>query len=246
MPDLTVRRLRRTGAALVVAGAAGVLLLHVLPPTSAISPVRRTISEYALTSLGWVFAVSVAALALGSAAVFAAFGRARRLGPAAAICGTAWVVGLLVLIRFPKHDWALGPVTGSGQVHRLASLVAFLALPVAALLIARAGRGRPAARAVAILGVISLAWFTAILATLALHPARWWQVIPLGLVERGLALTEVAAVLALAVLAAPLAVLADPLPATARSEPAEPTGQPAQPIGQPARPAGRSGQPYRV
>lgn len=241
MPDATVRRLARTGVALVVGGATGVLLLHVLPPTSAISPARRTISEYALTSLGWLFAVSVAALAIGSAAVFAAFGRARRLGPAAAICGAGWVLGLLVLISFPKHDWALGPVTLSGQVHRVASLVAFLALPVAALLLARAGRGRPAAPVVAILGVVSLAWFTPIVAALALSPGRWWQVIPLGLVERGLALTEVITVLA-------LAVLATSLPAIARPEPAAPARHD-QPAGQPARPAPAQpapAQPNRV
>lgn len=231
MPDPTVRRLSRTGAALVVAGAAGVLLLHVLPPTSAISPLRRTISEYALTSLDWLFATSVAALAIGSGAVFAAFGRARRLGPVAVIGAAGWILGLLVLISFPKHNWALGPVTLGGQVHRLASLVAFLGLPVAALLLARAGRGRPAASWVAVLGVASLAWFTPILAALWLYPDRWWQVIPLGLVERGLGLTEVVTVLALAVLAASLPVAAPPERSTRAGH---------------ARAVGRAAQPNRV
>ena len=210
MPSTVARLLPRAGAVLVEAGALGVLVLHLLPPTSDISPLRRTLSEYALTDLAWVFDVSVAALAIGSAAVFAAFALARRLGPAAAAFAACWVVGLLVLVSFPKHNWALGPVNLGGQVHRSASLVAFLGLPVAALLSARAGRGRPAGAAAAVLSVVSLAWFIPILGALATAPGRWWQVIPLGLVERGLAATEVVTVLVLAGLAASLPANAPP------------------------------------
>jgi hypothetical protein len=52
------------------------------------------------------------------------------------------------------------------------------------------------------LAVVSLLWFLPIVGAVALAPVTgtpWWQAIPLGLVERGLLVCEVAAVLALAV-----------------------------------------------
>ena len=51
------------------------------------------------------------------------------------------------------------------------------------------------------LGALGLAWFLPIVAAMLLRPATglpWWQAIPLGLVERGLALSEVAALFVLA------------------------------------------------
>jgi hypothetical protein len=44
-------------------------VLHVVEPSSRVSPVRRTISEYALLDNGWVFDVAVLMLAAGSLAV---------------------------------------------------------------------------------------------------------------------------------------------------------------------------------
>lgn len=55
------------------------------------------------------------------------------------------------------------------------------------------------------LGVASLAWLAAILLGFALRSVTgvpWWQFVPLGLFERGLALTEVAALLVMGVWAA--------------------------------------------
>ena len=53
--------------AIILVGA-----LHILPQTVGIDPVRRTISEYALSNIGWVFNVGVVALAVGSLAIMAA------------------------------------------------------------------------------------------------------------------------------------------------------------------------------
>jgi hypothetical protein len=184
--------------------------LHVLPPTNRISPVTRTISEYALTSSAWAFNLGVLLLVAASIAVLgglSVLGRIR-IASVATVFGALWAAGLLTLVSFPKHNWALGAVSTSGQVHRLASLVAFLALPVAVISTARR-RGRashPApARWAFWLGVLALAWFSPLLYAVLTAPLTgtpWWQAIPLGLVERGLALTEVLAVVALAALLA--------------------------------------------
>jgi hypothetical protein len=180
-------------------------VLHLLPPTSDISPVHRTISEYALTSSGWAFNLAVIMLALSSVAVLVGAVIIRLVPPVSVgtVFGALWVAGLLAIVNFPKHNWALGAISHTGQIHRLASLVAFIALPVAVMSITRR-RGRPSqprsARWAFWLAAASLLWFVPMLYAIATTPGAWWQVIPLGLIERGLALTEVAALLALAVL----------------------------------------------
>jgi hypothetical protein len=81
-----------------------------------------------------------------------------------------------------------------------ALLLAFLALPVAVLVIAR---GREVwARAARWLAWGSIGWLSVLfgaIAVAAVTEQAWWRIIPLGLVERGIAGFEVAAVLALAV-----------------------------------------------
>jgi hypothetical protein len=198
-------RLARVGLAGPVVAATLVGALHVLPETAEISPVRRTISEYALTDSAWAFNFGVVALALGSlailiAAVTAGLARARSVGFG---LGLAWVVALLVVVVFPKHNWAVGPST-NGQIHRVASLVAFICLPIAILLLTRrrAAGGEPAPRWARWFGVASLAWFGTLIGAWLLSPITgvpWYRALPIGLVERGLVLCEVAAVLALGV-----------------------------------------------
>jgi hypothetical protein len=200
----------RAGAALVPAGiacaAAGTLIigvLHLVQPTAAISPVRRTISEYGLTGLAWAFNAGVLALAVGSAAILAGVVLSRLSTRAGLLAGGLWVFGLLTVVAFPKHNWAVGPSV-SGQVHRMASLVAFVALPLAVLALTgrrmSAGRaGSGLARWALGLAVLSLAWFTPIVVAIvsAGRGGAWWLAVPLGLVERGMAVTEVAALIVL-------------------------------------------------
>jgi hypothetical protein len=102
-------------------------------------------------------------------------------------------------VAFPKHNWAVGP-SASGTVHRVATLLAFVALPVAVLLIAR---GRDVwARLARWLAWGSVGWLSVLFGAIAVGVVSgqaWWRIIPLGLVERGIAGFEVAAVIALAV-----------------------------------------------
>lgn len=197
---------RATGHLGLLGVAAAVVLiglLHVLPPSSQISVVRRTISEYALLEDAWLFNVGVLALAAGSFAVIAALvgrGVIRAVSPASVLIAV-WALCLIAIVLFPKNNWAIGPSVG-GMIHRYASVVAFLTLPIAAIIVGRAARSAWPVW----LGVLSLGWFAFILGAVMLQPftgVRWWVAIPLGAVERGLLITEVAALAALAVLDCP-------------------------------------------
>jgi len=188
------------GPTAIILGAVLILLLHVIPPTSRISPLWRTISEYGLASDKWVFNVAVCLVALGSAVIF--FTLRQRLRPVAVVFGALWTTGLLMIVAFPKADWSMrGADHSDGTVHRMASLVAFICLPIAVMLGRTIFPPGSFARMLALwLGVTSLVWFVPIITGVVLmgftgHP--FWQVVPLGLVERLMALNEIVAVCAL-------------------------------------------------
>jgi len=201
----SARQLALAGLASVAAAPVAVGVLHVMPPTDRINPVRRTISEYALHETAWVFNTGVLALAIGSLVVLFALARAgvARLNSLGGLGLLLWSVGLLAVVYFPKHNWAVGPST-HGTVHRVASLIAFVSLPVGALLIAWAWRRHDGWRGRAFFtagfAVLALLLFGIIAGAVALQPftgVRWWQAIPLGAVERALATAEICVVLTL-------------------------------------------------
>jgi hypothetical protein len=178
-------------------------VLHVVPPSSQVNALRRTISEYALLEDGWVFNLGVTALALGSLAVIVSLvsrGVIKAVS-APSVLIAIWSASLLLIVAFPKTNWAIGPSTG-GSIHRVASVVAFVALPLAAMLIGRATRSAWPTW----LGVASLLWFAVILGAVIMQPftgTNWWLAIPLGAVERGMLLTEVMAVASMALVRVP-------------------------------------------
>jgi hypothetical protein len=207
--SIAARTWALSGTALIVAGVVAVLALHVVT-FEEIDPVRRTLSQYALGPWKPVFDAGVLAVAAGSAAILAGLVRACLVaarGTASVLLAT-WTVCLVIVVAFEKIDWSVGP-TPTGYVHRYASLLAFFCLPAAALALGRAWRGderfNGLARATRWLGVASLAWLAPILLGFALRSLTgipWWQFVPLGLFERGLALTEVAALVVVGVWAA--------------------------------------------
>ncbi len=199
-----------TGILAIVVAVVAVGALHVLPPSDRLDPWRRTISEYALLDNGWVFNGAVLLIAAGSAGAVAALLLTGLLRPASfAFAGLAlWSAGMVGVVVFPKHNWAVGP-SMSGDLHRVASLVAFVALPIGAVALGRAWRRHEVWRrwawATLALGVASMLAFSPLLYAIASAPftgVRWWRVFPLGAVERALVLTEVATVLAIAAWAA--------------------------------------------
>ena len=174
--------------------------LHLVPPSADLDWARRTISQYALMPNGWAFDAATLLLAAGSLAILAALMRAGLVRRGAVTALLLWVAGLVGVVWFEKHDWAVGPSV-SGDVHRVASVVAFLSLPTAALLAAAARWRETGARLVGIGGALALLCFTPILWAVLAEPwtgVRWWRAIPLGGVERLLGLAEVVTVLLLA------------------------------------------------
>ncbi|HEY0495925.1 MAG TPA: DUF998 domain-containing protein [Kutzneria sp.] len=195
----------RLGVAALAVGAAMIALLGVLPSDVPVSVLRQTISQYGLTDNSWIFNAAVLLVAAGSAAIIVVLRAQRRLPTASTVLGSLWVVGLLVIVAFPKNNWAVNAAgTVGGLLHRYASVVAFICLPIAILLAAsKAFPDAPGRRTLALLlGYASLGWFVAILAAVPVGAAvggNWWELIPLGLLERGMAFTEVIALAALAV-----------------------------------------------
>jgi hypothetical protein len=183
------------GLAILFIGA-----LHVVAPD--VSPVRRTISEYALGEYRWAFDTGVLGLCVGSALVLVALVRAGLLAwpsPGSVAFGV-WPAALVVIVVFEKTNRAVGPSVG-GVIHRYASLVAFLSVPVAALILGRRWRDDAAwgrfATVARTLGVLALVVLGAIIVRIALRNVPgvpWSDIVPLGLSERVLAIIEVAIV----------------------------------------------------
>lgn len=184
---------------LTAAAACGYLDL-----TSGEDAYRRTISGYVFTD-PVLFTSAVIALVIGSIAILAGLLRRDVLSarhPAAWLL-LAWIAGMTLVAIFPKHDWSVGPST-SGHVHRVASLVAFLALPLAVLLSRRAaqrGVGSLAHLALgfAIASYAYLGYLAWVIFDAGSDGVRWWRAVPLGLAERILLALEVAALAALAI-----------------------------------------------
>ncbi|WP_433802077.1 DUF998 domain-containing protein [Actinomycetospora sp. CA-084318] len=191
------------GAVVALAVVAVVGLMHLVAPWSRHDPVRRTISEYAVGSGGWLFDVAVLGLVAATVAVVAAL-VARGLVPTTAVVlFGVWCVGLVLVVVFEKTNWSVGPSL-SGSIHRYASLAAFFALPAAGLLTARRHRGEAWARWVTVSSLVALASFLpiigAIIGAIALNPVLatpWYRAVPLGLIERVLSLAEVLVVVVL-------------------------------------------------
>ena len=189
-------------------GAALVGVLHVLPQTDGISAVEDTISEYAFTSVHWVFSLAVLLVAVGTGCVFAALIATRvvrRLSLTSVTAGL-WTAGLLLIVIFEKTNWDVGPST-TGTIHRIATIVAFLALPLAVIAGAqtalRHSRGwRLSTQLLAVCSWLCFGIIFAAVGRMAAGGPPWWESIPLGLVQRGIGFS---AVLAVAVLALGLA-----------------------------------------
>jgi hypothetical membrane protein len=204
--EVGVHQPARWGLGAVGAGIAVIVALE-LTSLDETNPFRRTISEHGLGPEGWIFGLGVGLIAAGSVAIGVSLARKRLAGAVGTIALMAWSLGLLATASFHKHDWSVGP-SMSGSIHRIGSFVAFLSLPAAVMIIARPWRHRERRRSALVafgFGICSVLWVLAIGTAVLIgsgHGLPWYRVMPLGLVERGLAVTEVAALLALGVLAA--------------------------------------------
>jgi hypothetical protein len=125
--------------------ASGLCLADLLNPQW--SPVEEMVSHYVHGRAGWVTDAALASAAIGSAVLA---DLARRILPDAtlgrALLGV-WAAAVAVGAAFPADppgQWDRPP-SAAGMIHGLAALVAFLALPVAAVLLTRAVSTLPGA-----------------------------------------------------------------------------------------------------
>jgi Protein of unknown function (DUF998) len=185
-----------------------IVALHVVDP--GLDPLRLMISESVFGPAGWMFRTAVLVLAAGSVAVMVASvhsGLARARSGSVTLL-SVWTASLVLIVVCRTGEHGL-PLTGGAVLHGVASVAAFCALPIAALRIARGRRGHPRwgshARRVVVLAWASLPWLVPLVVPLilALVPdgsgvdTAYWASMPFGLVQRGLAVTELATLAAL-------------------------------------------------
>jgi hypothetical protein len=207
-PASALRRLLAAGCVIL---AVGVLTVAAIDLSGAGEPgamLHTTISQVGLTPLAPVFEAAVLAVAVGAAMVLAVAVGLRRnrrtQATAGAILAAIAVAGFVLVATFTKQDWSRPPEL-SGVIHRAGSLAAFLALPVAVIVLARGARtARRLASGAVVAAVAGLASFLPIIVAIAGVGVRggWWRQVPLGLVERAIALGDIAALVLLAALGA--------------------------------------------
>jgi hypothetical protein len=174
---------RRVAGFVTVAGvavfAAGTLSLHLLQPQ--LSPLDEAVSYYVHGAHGWLLTLGLLALGAGSLALglglaSGARGRGSRPGRRLVLLWAACVLIGGVFRADPPGSWDRPPSL-SGMIHGNAALLAFIALPIGALCLARSfaedARWRPHARllrALAVACLVTLVLFAASLAPVFVRP----------------------------------------------------------------------------
>ncbi|MEU5549547.1 DUF998 domain-containing protein [Micromonospora sp. NPDC047793] len=226
----------RNSATLALGGIVLAALLAVIGHAGVedLDPLHLTVSDYAVSESGGAIHLAMLTLAAASAVLVLGLRRLDRpAGPAgtgrggvgaAQVLLAAWAGGLLLAGLVPTNPPGTEMDTAA-YLHRYASVVAFLALPLAGWLIA--AQLPTTARTASTAGTASTArtarWLRALaVASLLLAAAMIWSAYPgdrayYGLIERALILAEV---VLLTVLAATL--LPTPRPGPLPGDPGDP------------------------
>ncbi|MFC4008170.1 DUF998 domain-containing protein [Nonomuraea purpurea] len=182
-----------SGFAAIGTGSGAMLTLHA---ESGLDPMHSVISEYAFQASGWLLPAALTLFAVGSALIAEALRRAGMNRWVVALL-LAWGASMFLIGAFPTDRPGV-PLSLSGGIHRYAAFAAFLVMPIAGLLLARA-RIRYA-KAVRILSTLALG---ALLLVVIPYVVRMFGIpltnddIPAGLTQRVVVITELG-VLALA------------------------------------------------
>jgi hypothetical protein len=182
-----------------------------------LDPLHTTVSDYVSVPGGAAFlALSTIALALATALLPARLGLAGRpVPPTATIALVLGCVGLFASVVFPTN--ALGTAADEATVlHRYAAALFFIAVPIAAASLARAGTSRAArwlAPLSALIGIAFLISHIPLVFPDFPHADIIGTVLPRGLVERLLLLLDIATIAAIGHSAR--AIIANPSTASA-------------------------------
>ncbi|GAA0915193.1 DUF998 domain-containing protein [Nonomuraea longicatena] len=176
------------GFAAIGTGSGAMLALHA---GAGLDPMYSVISEYAWASVGWLLPTSLTLFAVGAALVAAAL---RRAGAGPWVVGllVAWGICMFLIGAFPTDKPGV-PLSLSGGIHRYAAFGAFLVMPVAGLLVARA-RVRYARQVKVLCGVA----LSALLVVVVPYVVQMCGLpfagvgVPAGLTQRVVVVTEVA------------------------------------------------------
>ncbi|GAA1851165.1 DUF998 domain-containing protein [Asanoa iriomotensis] len=152
-------------------------------------PLELTISDYALSNRGVTIEIAMVALAIAAPALLAglrAAGAAVRGLPTVLL--SIWSAGLLVAAIIPTDPPGMSTMSTAALIHRYTSVAAFVALPIAAAVIAGrfaglGGRMGATVRWLCVSCVVGIG-------------ALWYVAFPgerimMGLVERGLVAVEI-------------------------------------------------------
>jgi hypothetical protein len=194
------RRIVEGGFGIVIVSIVLFLSLDVHAIVTTGSRLEPAISAHGLGGGRRIFTAAVVLLAAGSAGfLIALVGRQLTVWKSGAAAALAlWIIGLICIAAFPKQVWSQ-PVSISGIIHWAASALAFLSLPIAAILLARPWlRDRNHARCARwtlIAGVISILAFAPLVYAMGVDAATgvdWWDVVTFGHTERLIAAADAA------------------------------------------------------
>ncbi|SDH38715.1 Protein of unknown function [Sinosporangium album] len=183
------RTLITAGFTAIITGSVAMLTLHA---GADLSPLHTLISEYAFIAEGWLLEASLTLLGVGAVLFgWVAFRRGADVG--AALLVALWGLCILLVGAFPTDAPGL-PLSLSGGIHRYAALVAFIAMPLAGLLIAGRYRDSRWARrvrhlSVAASGALVLVVMPYIIRMFGIEISN--EDIPAGLAQRLVVITEV-------------------------------------------------------
>jgi hypothetical protein len=138
--SVSTRWLAELGLIGVTVFTAGVLALHVAQPD--MSPLEIAVSFYVHGRHGWLLTLGLLALGLGSLALTIALSMRQVRSRIGLILLVAWSVGVIaggIFATDPPGNWDRHPSV-TGAIHGLAAMVAFSALPAAAIFLTRSFR----------------------------------------------------------------------------------------------------------
>ncbi|WP_327657457.1 DUF998 domain-containing protein [Streptomyces sp. NBC_00483] len=146
------RRLALWPAAAVAASVAAIVAADLVNP--AYSPVTEVISRYVNGNHGWLITAALLTIGVASAASAARL-RSADVSRTGRVALLVWAAGVFVAGIFPADPPGLwGQPSPADMVHGMAATLAFVALPLAALLLHR-GLAARWARGAALLRVVS-------------------------------------------------------------------------------------------